>query len=144
MYSKILVPVDGSPASLRGLDEAITLAKSTGATLKLIHVVNEFIPDSSYEPGFYYEHVIVALREAGAKVLRDAEAVAQRQAMSVETEMLERIGRRAADAIIEAATQWPADLIVIGTHGRRGWQRLAIGSDAELVVRRSPIPVLTV
>ena len=47
-------------------------------------------------------------------------------------------------AIVEYAEQWPADLIVIGTHGRRGIRRLAMGSDAEFVIRTTPVPVLLV
>jgi nucleotide-binding universal stress UspA family protein len=144
MYGRILVPVDGSPTSLKGLDEAIKLAKATGARLKLIHVVNELIPDSSQAPGLYYEQVILNLREVGKNVLADAEEAARRQAMTVETELLECIGGRAADAIIDVAKRWPADLIVLGTHGRHGLRRLAMGSDAELVVRHAPVPVLTV
>jgi nucleotide-binding universal stress UspA family protein len=144
MYARILVPVDGSPTSLKGLDEAIRLAKATGARLKLIHVVNELILDSSQAPALYYEQVILNLREAGKQVLAQAEEAARKQAMTVETELLESIGGRAADSIIDVARQWRADLIVLGTHGRHGLRRLAMGSDAELVVRNAPVPVLTV
>ena len=56
--------------------------------------------------------------------------------------MLESIGAPAADFIVAQAKQWPADLIVMGTHGRRGFARLAMGSDAEYVIRMAPVPVL--
>jgi nucleotide-binding universal stress UspA family protein len=55
--------------------------------------------------------------------------------------MIEKIGAYAADEIVAAAENWRADLIVLGTHGRRGLERLLMGSDAELVLRQSPIPV---
>ena len=58
--------------------------------------------------------------------------------------LVESVGRRVSDCIVAAARQWSADLIVMGTHGRRGMSRLAMGSDAELVVRSTPVPVLMV
>lgn len=144
MYSKILVPVDGSATSLKGLDEAIKVAKALGAKVKLVHVVNEFIMDAGYVPSVAYQQVIVSLRDLGKKVLAAAEQTARQQNVPVETQLFETIGGRAADSILEAAKQWPADLIVMGTHGRRGLRRLAMGSDAELVLRRSSVPVLLV
>jgi len=58
--------------------------------------------------------------------------------------LLESIGGPAADLILAQAKEWPADLIVMGTHGRRGLRRLAMGSDAEGVIRGAPVPVLLV
>lgn len=144
MYSRILVPVDGSTTSFKGLDEAIRLAKASGAKLMLVHVVNEMLLDPGYGAAMYYDQLISGLREVGKKVLADAEAVVRRHALTAQTQLVETIGGPAADSIVSAAKQWPADLIVIGTHGRRGLRRLAMGSDAELVLRRSPVPVLMV
>lgn len=144
MYSRILVPVDGSDASLKGLNEALRLAKTTPAKIKLVHMVNELIFDYGYAPAMDYGIVFDSLREGGKKILGAAEAVAREQGVGVETEMIEHIGGRAAQMILKAAQQWSADLIVMGTHGRRGLRRLALGSDAELVLRSSPVPVLMV
>jgi nucleotide-binding universal stress UspA family protein len=146
MYKKILVPIDGSPTSLRGLDEAIKLAKSMGSTLKLVHVVNELIIDSGYAPGggMYYSDIIDSLREGGKKTLAAAEDVVRGQGVKFESQLLETIGRRASDVIVEQATEWDAELIVMGTHGRRGIRRLALGSDAEMVLRHAPVAVLMV
>ena len=58
--------------------------------------------------------------------------------------MIESLGLRVADRITADAKRWRADLIVIGTHGRRGMQRLLMGSDAEMVVRNTTVPVLLV
>jgi nucleotide-binding universal stress UspA family protein len=58
--------------------------------------------------------------------------------------LVEARGRRVADAIVAQAKKWKADVIVIGTHGREGLARVVLGSDAELVVRESPVPVLLV
>lgn len=144
MYKKILVPVDGSAASLRGLDEAIKLAKSTGASLRIVHAVNEFFLDQGYTPSPFYDTVIVSMREAGQKLIDDVEAIARKHAVPFESALLETVGGRVADLIIDDAKQWRADLIVMGTHGRRGLRRLALGSDAEMVLRSSPVPVLLV
>jgi nucleotide-binding universal stress UspA family protein len=145
MYRKILVPVDGSTTSFKGLGEAIELVKATGGKLKLVHVVNElFIMDAGYAPALYYEQMVLALREAGKEVLEQAVVVAKTQDVQVESELAEAIGGRAADSIIDVARQWGAELIVMGTHGRRGLRRLVLGSDAELVLRQSPVPVLMV
>lgn len=144
MYKKILVPVDGSDASERGLREALQLARSLGASVKLVHSVNEFVMDSMYGPIPNYADLVDALREGGRKVLKDAEAIARESGVEVQSEMFESIGGRAADAILQQAKEWPADLIVMGTHGRRGIRRLVLGSDAEQVLRSSPVPVLLV
>jgi nucleotide-binding universal stress UspA family protein len=142
MYRRILVPVDGSVPALKGLNEAIKLVKATGAKLKLLHVVNEAFFDASYIPSAYYDEAVQAFREAGARVLDAAVAAARDQNVEVERQLAETIGGRAADVIVDAAKEWPADLIVMGTHGRRGLSRLALGSDAEMVLRQSPVPVL--
>ena len=82
--------------------------------------------------------------EEGKAVLSGAERVVREHALEPQSALVESIGGRAADSIIEQAKQWPADVIVMGTHGRRGLRRLAMGSDAELVVRSSPTPVVLV
>jgi nucleotide-binding universal stress UspA family protein len=144
MYEKILVAVDGSPTSLRGLDEAIKVAKAMRGRLMLVHVVNELVIQAEYVPTVYYEPLLLSLRDAGVKVLEQAMGVARRAGVSCEQQLLETLGGRAADEIVKQAKEWSADLIVLGTHGRRGLKRLAMGSDAELVLRQSPVPVLMV
>ncbi len=145
MYKKILVPVDGSPTSLCGLQEAIRLAKDQGASVRLIHVADEFLAmGSPYAPMIDYQTFLTAVRESGNAILEKMRTVAGEQGLQAETQLLETIGGRAADKIIEAAIRWPADLIVMGTHGRRGVRRLLMGSDAELVVHSTPVPVLMI
>jgi nucleotide-binding universal stress UspA family protein len=144
MYKKILVAVDGSAPSQRGLDEAIRVAKATGGRFRLVHVVNELVMTGDQAPASYYSAVIESLRESGAKVLEDASATVRRADVPCEQKLIETIGGRAADEIVREAKQWPADLIVLGTHGRRGLKRLAMGSDAEMVLRLAPVPVLMV
>ena len=144
MYSKILVPVDGSDTSAAGLNEAIKLAKIHGSQLCLMHIVNEFILDYTYVPSQYSQDLFESLRKAGQEILDAAETSVQRQGIKPHCVLVESIGGIAADLILEQAKDWRAELIVMGTHGRRGIFRLAMGSDAEQVVRASVVPVLLV
>jgi len=142
MYQKILVAVDGSATSLRGLDEAVRLAKAMSGRLRLVHVVDELIVADP--PAAAFELISQVLREAGTKVLAEAASRAKRADVPCEHKLIETLGVRAADEIVREAQEWAADLIVVGTHGRRGLKRLAMGSDAEMVLRRAPVPVLMV
>jgi nucleotide-binding universal stress UspA family protein len=145
MYKKILVPIDGSPTSNLGLNEAIKLAKDQGAKLRLFHLVDEYVAVSSTEGTVLYAgDLIETLRQSGKKIIEKAEALARRNGLTPESVMLESFGGRAADFIVQQANKWGADLIVLGTHGRRGVKRLVMGSDAEQVVRTARVPVLLV
>jgi nucleotide-binding universal stress UspA family protein len=144
MYQKILVPVDGSSASLLGLTEALNLAKGLNATVRILHVVDEFVADMTDGTVVYYEKWVEALREGGKATLAEAAKFAKERDVNPEIVLVDTVGRNAADVIVEEAKQWAADLIVMGTHGRRGMRRMLMGSDAELVVRMAPAPVLLV
>ena len=145
-YERILVPVDGSATSVSGLEEAIKLAKALGSRLRLIHIVDELVINYSVVggSGLYSGDLIEGLREGGKKALADAEALVRRSGLEPEAILLETIGGPSARLIVAQAKEWPADLIVMGTHGRRGIRRLALGSDAEQVLRTSGVPVLLV
>jgi nucleotide-binding universal stress UspA family protein len=145
VYQNILVPVDGSVTATRGLKEAIRIAKSHNARLRLLHVVNEIILIASDpQPALFTNSLLDSLRDGGKAILKSAEGLVREQGLAAEAVLLETWGRHAADLIIEQAEQWPADLIVMGTHGRRGLRRLVLGSDAELVLRTANVPVLLV
>ncbi len=144
MYSKILVPVDGSEPSARGLNEAIQLAKIHGSELCLMHIVNEFILDYTFAPGMYSDDLFAQMRKGGKDILDAAEKTVMSQDIKPSCVLVESIGGVAADVILEQAKQWHADLIVMGTHGRRGIVRMALGSDAEQVVRAATVPVLLI
>jgi len=144
MYAKILVPVDGSETATRGLQEAIELAKVHRSRIRLVHIVNEFILDATYSADSYASSLIESLRSGGRQVLERAETLARQQGIEVDGVLLESIGGVAADLIVAQAREWGADLIVMGTHGRRGLRRLALGSDAEGVLRHATVPLLLV
>lgn len=144
MYRRILVPLDGSEASKRGLEEALELAQEPQCAVRLLHVVDELIIMPSPEAVYDATDMVKWMREAGEEILRAGADAARNHGVDAEIELFECLGGRAADIIIERAKHWGADLIVLGTHGRRGLRRLVMGSDAEEVVRRSPVPVLLV
>jgi nucleotide-binding universal stress UspA family protein len=144
MYSNIVVPVDGSDTALKGLNEAIKIAKSLGSTICLVHIVNEFIFDYTYSPAAYAAGVIDGLRERGKAIIADAAALVRARGLEPSSVLLESIGGPAADLIVAQAAESHAELIVMGTHGRRGLRRVALGSDAEQVVRMATVPVLLV
>lgn len=145
MYEKILVPVDGSPTSLRGLHEAIQVARLSGGRLKLLHVVDEMSFMTGLEAGVAMTtEILQLLREGGEKVLSDALAEVRAAGLDADTELFESYAGRVSDLVIAKAQEWGARLIVLGTHGRRGVGRMLLGSDAEQIVRLSPVPVLLV
>lgn len=145
MYQRILVPVDGSNTSSRGLAEALKLAKLTGAQLRLLHVVDELYAAVSM-PGFGEANIDVLqmLKEGGHKVLQAAQQQAQAQQVVAEAVLLESYSGRLHEQVAAQAKEWGADIVVLGSHGRRGVGRMVLGSDAEQIIRTSEVPVLVV
>ena len=144
-YKRILVPIDGSPTSSRGLREAIGFAKAQKARLQLVHVVdvhNAML--AGLASGDTVRDLAAALNERGRRLLEKAAARVRQSGLRCETVLLESLTGPAAEPIVRQARKWHADLIVIGTHGRRGLKRLVMGSDAEQMVRNAPVPVMLV
>jgi nucleotide-binding universal stress UspA family protein len=145
LYQRILVAVDGSATSDKGLDEALRLARLTGATLHIVHVLDELSLAFGIEAyAAYSQDVLDALREGANRIIGDAAEKARSAGVPADTRLIETFGARVADLLVDEARTWKADLIVIGTHGRRGVRRLVLGSDAEQTLRTSPVPVLLV
>ena len=145
MYQRILVPVDGSATSMAGLKHAIGLAKDQKALLRLLNVVDDLIiAPLMMEPGGAddFTAVIDALRAEGQDILNKASALAEKEGVKVETVQIENQGLPVSDAILREVERSSCDLIAMGTHGRRGLNRIILGSDAERVLRESTVPVL--
>jgi nucleotide-binding universal stress UspA family protein len=144
MYEKIVVPVDGSSTSDLGLSEAIKLARLTGARLVLLHAIDTVavaaIPDAAAAAARLFE----AMRESGEQILSRAGGMAANAGVAAESVLLDTLSGRVSDLVVEEARKRHADLIVMGTHGRRGVGRVLLGSDAEQVVRNASVPVLLV
>lgn len=146
-YRKILVAVDGSTASAKGLREALRLAKADGAQLFILHVVDEYPAFAALDgmmAGAPGADLVPALKEGGRRVLARAQAMAAKRKVRAKGILREMMSGPAAYPIVREAKKVRADLIVLGTHGRRGVRRLVLGSDAEQVVRTAPVPVLLI
>jgi nucleotide-binding universal stress UspA family protein len=140
-FRRILAPTDFSPLSERGVAEAASLARSLGAELVLLHVV---------EPAVIGADLYGAA--AMATVLEEVQQ-SSRQALARAVDKIKKRGQRcrgvianggAATTIVETAARLRIDLIVLATHGRSGFSHLLLGSVAERVVRSATCPVLTV
>jgi nucleotide-binding universal stress UspA family protein len=144
MYKTILVAIDGSETSVRALDAAVQIAHQNNAELRPLYVVDNPLMGCD-APGFDPSILLNAMREDGKRVTSEALAkmhlVNVRGVAQIDDELrTDNIAQR----ILNAATDMKADLVVMGTHGRRGFQRLMMGSVAERFVRMAPCPVLLV
>lgn len=138
MYDDILVPTDGSSAADRAVDHAIDLARQYDARLHVLYVVDANAY-STIEAGT--DVVVSALQEEGESAVDAVARQASAEDIEVVTEIMTGTVHR---SIIDYGEDNDVDLIVMGTHGRRGLDRYLLGSVTEKVVRTSDIPVLTV
>ncbi|HWI81123.1 universal stress protein [Ramlibacter sp.] len=145
MYQRILVPLDGSATAERGLREAIKLASGQpGTTLFFLHVVDDFRMLVEMTSVRSYDEMLKGLRHYGLDVLAKARDAAEQAGVHRESLLREVTNEQVAQVIVDQARQHGCDLIIMGTHGRRGFNRIAMGSEAEQVARTSPVPVLLV
>ena len=108
-------------------------------------MVEELAYLTGYEQfGGYSGELIAAMRETGNKVLKDAMAIALSAGVEADNLLFDNFGSRLAEVVADAAKQWNADLIVVGTHGRGGIGRVLMGSGAEQILRLAPVPVLVI
>lgn len=141
MYKRILVPVDGSETSNKALVAALQMARESGGRVRLVHALDELAYLTGYE---YSGDVVKMAHDYANKVLQDALEVAKASGVPADTALAEGAGRRMGDVVAAEARNWQADLLVVGTHGRRGISRALLGSGAEQVIRLAPVPVLVV
>jgi nucleotide-binding universal stress UspA family protein len=145
MFKRILIPVDGSDTANKALVAGLSMARETSASVRLLHALNEMAYLGGMAPdGSWSGDLVGMVREAGAKVLADATAIAQSAGVEPSQVLLEEPGKRLGEAVAEAAKLWGADLVVVGSHGRRGLGRVLLGSGAEQILRLAPVPVLVV
>ena len=144
MYQHILAPIDGSESAVQGLREAIRLAADQKARLRLMYVIDTFPILVGMASAASLDPSLIRLRNYGEQLLSAAKRQAGESGVDAETVLREVTEGRIANAVVEEAGVSGCDLIVMGTHGRRGLSRMALGSDADLVVRTSAVPVLLV
>jgi nucleotide-binding universal stress UspA family protein len=145
MFKRILIPVDGSDTSNKALVAGLQMARETSASVRLLHTVNEMAWLGGIDPyGTYSADLAGMMREGGAKVLTDAMAIAQSAGVEASQVLSDEPGQRLGEAVAAAARLWNADLVVVGSHGRRGLGRVLLGSGAEQILRLAPVPVLVI
>lgn len=142
MYQTILMPTDGSACSNHAISEGLELAKALGAQVTFLFALEDplsaayAVPDAvPYRPQIYED-----MKKEATRILEEAEALASTQGVSAKTIMAERTNP--IKAIVTAEKDH--DLIIMGTHGRRGFNRWMFGSVAEGVLRRAGKPCLLI
>lgn len=143
MFKNLLLPIDGSPTSQLAVDKAIGLARAFGSTVSVLYVIDPY-PFTRVGEGFAYgqtQYLSEARAEADAALAEACQALQaagiQASSSLVESHVVWR-------GILEAALQGQADLIVMGSHGRSGFEKLLLGSVAQRVVSQATLPVLVV
>lgn len=145
MYKRILVPIDGSQTSTRALVAALQMARDSGGSIRLIHVIEELAQVIAYDPyGAYTGDLSKVMRDNGQQILSKALDIAKSAGIDADQRLLEAAGQRLAEAVNKEAAAYGADLIVLGTHGRRGIGRVLLGSGAEQIIRLAQVPVLVI
>jgi nucleotide-binding universal stress UspA family protein len=145
MYQRILLAVDGSQSSELALSQAITLATATGAEVKALFVADD--SDAFFDVAYFDARALMeSIRTFGRKVLTEAEDKLEAAGIRHTTQLVEKpvAPGQISATIVAQADAWSADLIVLGTHGRRGVRRLLMGSVSEGVVSKSSRPVLLI
>lgn len=144
MYSRILVPIDGSPTARRGFEEAMSLAIELGSALHLLNVVDARLLIGEVSAYVSPHELLDDWKAAGDRLVTEAIGAARLKGITADSVVRCDPELRVCDVILDEAKRCGAELVVMGTHGRRGFKRVALGSDAELVLRESPVPVLLV
>ena len=133
MYDDILIPIDGSRGANAALEHGIEIASQWDATLYALYVVDTRLARSG--------PLLETLRNEGQRAVRDVEVAGTQAGLTVITEIAEG---NPHEEILAYVSEHGIDMVIMGTHGRTGIDRVVIGSVTERVVRRSPVPVLTV
>lgn len=143
MFKHILVPVDGSSTSMLAVSKAAELAKAFGSAVTAVYVIDPY-PFTGVGADFAYgqaQYLSAATAEANAAL----EAVKQAmQEVGVAVTLVVGEGHAVHDGVVRALESTGADLVVMGSHGRRGLERLMLGSVAQRVLSAVHVPVLVV
>jgi len=141
VFKRILVAVDGSATSNKALVIALNLARDCGASVRLFHALDQLVYMGAYD---YNPDLLTIVHDDARRVLADALAIAQSAGIESDTVLVDDLSQRMGVSVSQEALKFGADLIVVGTHGRRGIGRVLLGSGAEEILRMAPVPVLTV
>ncbi|GAA3992459.1 universal stress protein [Comamonas faecalis] len=144
MFKHILVPVDGSETAMKAVARAAALAKTFGSAVTVLYVIDPY-PFTGVGADFAYgqaQYLSAATAEANAALDTAKEAITQAGVAQVETMVGE--GHAVHDGVVRAVDSVGADLIVMGSHGRRGLEKLVLGSVTQRVLGVVRVPVLVV
>jgi nucleotide-binding universal stress UspA family protein len=147
MYKRILVAIDDSATSQKALDEAINLVKSNGAALLLCHALDESLLASAVSGLVALDNLQElekGIKTHGETLVERAAERARAAGLTPETRLVESENEGVADLVVRCAEEWQADLIVVGSHGRRGVERFLVGSVAEKLVRKATTSLIIV
>jgi nucleotide-binding universal stress UspA family protein len=141
MFKRILVPLDNSEGSRRALDFAVRWSQVSGGKISLVH----YIDVQAFPNAFGYgDPVILSAQRYAESFLAEQKSRLEESGVQVDTKLCLAIDKRLGQCISEAARAWGADLIVLGSHGRRGIGRVLLGSGAEQIIREAPVPALVI
>jgi nucleotide-binding universal stress UspA family protein len=146
MYSKILVAVDESETSRHALQQAIELAKKLSASVRMVHVLDMSWLPIGPEVAIDTSALSAARRGVGERIIAAARDTAKEAGFEAEDVLIETENpiEHVAEAIARESSRWGADLVVLGTHGRRGFRHFMLGSVAERMTRLSSGPILLI
>lgn len=146
MYSKILVAVDESETSRHALQQAIELAKQLSASVRMVHVLDMSWLPVGPEIAIDTSAMCAARRAVGERILAAARDTAKASGFEPEDVLIETENpiQHVAEAITQEGSRWGAELVVLGTHGRRGFRHFMLGSVAERVTKLSSGPILLI
>jgi len=143
MFKKILVPIDGSSAALRAVDKAIVLAQAFDGRVTVLNVVDVYpFAGIGADYAFGQSEYLAAATASANQALARAEAAVAAGGVPCERRIVE--GHVIHEGIIDAAKTLEADLIVMGSHGRHGFEKVLLGSTTQRVLSRTSLPVLVV
>ncbi|VWB39629.1 universal stress protein [Burkholderia lata] len=145
MYARILAALDGSRSSRLALDEAISLARDSGGLIVAVCVVSDAARRADVDSGYVDWRDPAGLgSDRAALAVADAETAFRLCGVRGTAQTIDACGETVSSVLARAAAECEADLIVMGTHGRRGVRRAVLGSVAESLLRTADRPVLVV
>ncbi|MBN9287386.1 MAG: hypothetical protein BGO43_15955 [Gammaproteobacteria bacterium 39-13] len=145
MFKRILVPVDGSRVGNFALSKAIDLSKDQKCKLRIVHSI-DYIALTAGVEGIDAVSLQKSLKKAAEKILEKAKKTAQKKKVKVEVKLIEsfKLTNRIDNMILKDAKRWRADLIIVGTHKKRGLKQILFGSQAENLMHKATIPILLI
>lgn len=143
MYKRILIAIDDSYSGQLLIHETVKLVENQPVKIKIIHVADESFTNWGWA---ITDETRISILKHGENIITEMQSFIKDQALECETELVELYGSqyRVEDMITHAVNSWKADLLIIGTHGRSGFNHLFLGSVAEKVIRMAQVPILLV